>query len=134
MSQDDLEHENRMTTVSMEIAFLHRGTSIEIEGFEFGENGLTDRGWESALESARKPLLCAHRRTSLRAPSYKKYPLTPGSPSFSCEKSGENLSDNGSDRISGTDRHSSAPPWLQSNVYRGKDVRGQEMSCQSQRT
>eukprot|EP00581_Thalassiosira_minuscula_P011076 CAMPEP_0183718786 /NCGR_PEP_ID=MMETSP0737-20130205/11955_1 /TAXON_ID=385413 /ORGANISM="Thalassiosira miniscula, Strain CCMP1093" /LENGTH=61 /DNA_ID=CAMNT_0025948403 /DNA_START=36 /DNA_END=218 /DNA_ORIENTATION=+ len=34
-----------------------RRNSIEIEGMEFGENGLTDQGWERALESARNLMM-----------------------------------------------------------------------------
>ena len=83
-----------------------------MEGLEFGEDGLTDRGWESALESARKALPGDHRRTSLRTPSHRKSPLTPGGPSFSSRRTPIDIG-------SSSDRLGNVPPWLQSSVERG---------------
>jgi len=77
---------------------LRREASTEVQGLEIGDNGLTDKGWECALESAAKT-------SGVRKPAYRK--------------SGSNGSGAGNG-ITGTGKaFKSTPPWLQSNVERG---------------
>jgi len=77
---------------------LRRESSTEVQGLEIGDNGLTDKGWECALESAAKT-------SGVRKPAYRK--------------SGSNGSGAGNG-ITGTGKaFKSTPPWLQSNVERG---------------
>ena len=91
--------------------------SINMEGIEFNGEGLTEGGWETALESARKalPADSENRMRTTRTPSYRKSPST----------SGEGLSSHRSDPGSNLRRKAhhrasvSVPPYLQSGVSRG---------------
>ena len=83
---------------------LGRGMSTEVEGLEFNDEGLTNQGWESALETARQS-------SGVKSPSYRKSNsggLSPGSISGGRE----------SPSIAKM-AVKSIPPWLQSNVERG---------------
>ncbi|KAL7552298.1 hypothetical protein ACHAWF_015542 [Thalassiosira exigua] len=142
--QDALDEEVRLSqTANSATSSDNVGGTVQIKGLEFGEEGLTDRGWESALELARSKSTEANadagssvRRSGIKSPSYRNSgrtsgrmsrssPLLPGripTPSFARRAPSESSSNDGAGSGAGQANGSgisTLPPWLRSPSERG---------------
>ena len=105
--------------ISRPDSMMARGSSIEIQGLEFNDEGLTDLGWETALESARKSdPQSAEQNSSLggvKTPAYRNRPNGLATPTMPTPTMGRAASESSASMKS----MKSLPPWLQSNAERG---------------
>ena len=112
---------NESSTSLQSNGSLKRNKSIEVSGLEFGDNGLTDKGWESALETARAKSGVMNSNTpntGVKTPAYRKS-ASGGSGRGNSTSSVLSKSAPPKQQSAPRVAVSTPPPWLQSNVERG---------------